>query len=74
MLTIGTESWARVSPCLMLIVAAEPGERERFDYAALQAAAAGLRVEVQHPVKWPWAHQTPVRATISEKVVVRAVS
>jgi hypothetical protein len=53
--------------CLMLIVAAEPGERERFNHAALQAAAAGLRVEVQHPVKWPWARQIPVRATISEK-------
>ena len=53
--------------CLMLIVAAEPSERERFNQAALRAAAAGLSVEVQHPLRWPWARKTPVRATISEK-------
>jgi hypothetical protein len=50
----------------MLIVASESQERERFNHAAREAAAAGLRVEVEHPVRWPWACKTAVRATISE--------
>lgn len=52
--------------CLMLIATAEAAERSRLERAARQASAAGLHVTVEHPPKWPWARETPARATISE--------
>jgi len=52
--------------CLILTVAAPAGERESLEDAARKAAAVGLRVEMEHPPRWPWARQTPARAVISE--------
>jgi hypothetical protein len=51
---------------LILTVAAPAGEREKLEDAARKAAAAGLRVDMEHPPRWPWARQTPARAVISE--------
>ena len=53
--------------CLILTVAAPAAERERLEDAARKAAGAGLRVEMEHPPRWPWAGQTPARAVISEE-------
>jgi hypothetical protein len=51
----------------MLIATAQAGDREKLEQAARKASAAGLRVEMEHPPRWPWARETPVRATISEE-------
>lgn len=53
--------------CLVLSVAAPASEREELEDAARKAAAAGLRVEMEHPSRWPWARQSPARAVVSEK-------
>ena len=53
--------------CLILTVAAPSGEREELEDAAGKAAAAGLRVEMEHSPRWPWARQSPARAVISEQ-------
>ena len=53
--------------CLILTVAAPSGEREELAEAASKAAAAGLRVEMEHSPRWPWARQSPARAVISEQ-------
>ena len=53
--------------CLILAVTAPAGEREELEDAARKAAVGGLRVEMEHPPRWPWARQTPARAVISEE-------
>jgi len=53
--------------CLILTVAAPASERQELEDAARKAAAAGLRVEMEHPPRWPWARQAPARAVISEE-------
>ena len=52
--------------CLMLVATTEAPAREKLADAARKASAAGLRVEMEHPPRWPWARQTPARAVISE--------
>ena len=53
--------------CLMLIATAKAAEREKLEQAARQAAASGLRIEMEHPHRWSWARGTAARATISEE-------
>jgi hypothetical protein len=53
--------------CLMLTLVTPGGDRESLEVAARKAAAAGLRVDMEHPPRWPWARQTPARAVISEE-------
>ena len=54
--------------CLVLEIVSPAGTRAGLESAAIEAASAGgLRVDVNHPSKWPWAKDQPVRATISEE-------
>ena len=53
--------------CLILAVTAPAGKREELEDASRKAAVGGLRVEMEHPPRWPWARQTPARAVISEE-------
>jgi len=53
--------------CLTLMVSVAAQDRELLERAAREATATGLSVKVEHPPKWPWARQAPVRATISEE-------
>jgi hypothetical protein len=53
--------------CLMLVATTEAPEREKLAGAARKASATALRVEMEHPPRWPWARETPARATISEE-------
>src|SRR5690349_8952275 len=53
--------------CLMLVATAEASQREQLTGAAGKASATALRVEMEHPPRWPWARETPARATISEE-------
>lgn len=52
--------------CLTLMVSAAAQDRELLERAARKATATGLNVNLQHPPRWPWARQVPVRSTISE--------
>lgn len=53
--------------CLVIAVTTEAPERETLAEAARKASAASLRVEMEHPPRWPWAREAPARATISEE-------
>ena len=52
--------------CLIVAVEVSAAEREQLERAARAASANGLCVTVDHSVRWPWARQRPVRASISE--------
>ena len=52
--------------CLIVVVEAPAAEREQLETAARAASANGLRVTVDHALRWPWARQRPIRASISE--------
>ena len=52
--------------CLLLVATATSNDRETLELAARKAAAAGLRVELEHPVRWRWARDRPAKAVISE--------
>ena len=52
--------------CLILVASAPSAARERLEHAARKAAAAGLRVEIEHPPRWPWAREAPARVVLSE--------
>jgi hypothetical protein len=53
--------------CLMLVASTEAPAREKLADAARKASATALRVEMEHAPRWPWARETPARATISEE-------
>jgi hypothetical protein len=53
--------------CLLLEAVSPAADRAILDAAAVEASAAGLRVAVAHPSRWPWANDKPVRAKISEE-------
>jgi hypothetical protein len=52
--------------CLILTVTAPASDREKFETVSRQPNADGLRVEVEHLSRWPWARERPVRAVVSE--------
>jgi hypothetical protein len=52
--------------CLIVAIEAPGGEREELERAARAASAKGLCVTVDHAVRWPWARQRALRASISE--------
>jgi len=58
--------WKGERMCLTVWIEAEAAERERLMSAAATASEFGLRVDVEHPSRWPWAQRRPVRATITE--------
>lgn len=53
--------------CLTISIEVDQDDRERLITAGQSAAQFGLRVEVRHSPRWPWAKTKPVRATISEE-------
>jgi len=52
--------------CLTISIEADATDRERLAVAALAASAFGLRVDIEHTSRWPWAQRTTVRATITD--------
>ena len=52
--------------CLVIYVKAPHDQRERLLAAAAVASENGLRVDVQHPSRWPWARERPVLAKVTE--------
>jgi hypothetical protein len=54
--------------CLVLAVTAPATDRAILEAAAVEASAAGLRVNVEHHSPWPWAKNKPIRANVSEEV------
>src|SRR5206468_1112474 len=52
--------------CLTVWIEVDATERDTLTAAAATASGFGLRVDVEHPSRWPWAHRRPVRATITE--------
>lgn len=52
--------------CLILTVTAPAKFRDRFAEACRKAGAFGLDIRIEHPPRWPWARERPVRAFISE--------
>jgi len=52
--------------CLIVTVTASASDRRKFEAASRQLGADGLRVDVEHLSRWPWAREQPVRAVISE--------
>ena len=53
--------------CLIFTVTARPSDRENIERVSRQAAPDGLRIEVEHMPRWPWAREQPLRAFISEE-------
>lgn len=52
--------------CMILTVSAPAKDREKIEAVSRQLGADGLRVDVEHLSRWPWARERPVRAVISE--------
>lgn len=50
----------------MLTVTAASAERDELDSAVRKAAAAGLRLELEHLSRWRWARERPARVVVSE--------
>jgi hypothetical protein len=53
--------------CLFIEAVCPADDRAALEAAAGAASAAGLRVVLDHPSRWPWAQNRPVRAKISEE-------
>ena len=53
--------------CLILAASCPSSVRDQLEAAAIDASSTGLRIEVGHSIRWPWASGRPVRATISEQ-------
>jgi len=52
--------------CLTVWIEVDATDRDSLTEAAASASRFGLRVDVEHPSRWPWAQRRPVRATITE--------
>lgn len=56
----------RLNMCLFIAAFCAADDRPKLEAAAQAASVGGLRVEVDHSSRWPWAKERPVRATVSE--------
>lgn len=52
--------------CLIISIEAPHEERDSLVTAAARASRCGLRVDVEHASRWPWAARRPVRAKLTE--------
>ncbi|MBK7585536.1 MAG: hypothetical protein IPI67_35795 [Myxococcales bacterium] len=52
--------------CLIFSIEALHDQRERLLAAAALASRDGIRVDVAHPSRWPWAQKRPVIAELTE--------
>lgn len=53
--------------CLTIVLEADANQRAPLVAAAGDAVRFGLRIDVEHVSRWPWARQRPVRAKITEE-------